>query len=64
MGAPGSVDPCTYQVPLVTVGRRSPIGWSDPESASEALAVLNDPEAVADLREAEHDTATGNHCSP
>ena len=36
------------------------LDWSDPESALETLAILNDPEAMADLEEAEHDIATGN----
>ena len=36
------------------------LDWSDPEGALETLAVLNDPEAMADLEEAEHDIATGN----
>lgn len=36
------------------------LDWSDPESALETLAVLCDPEAKADLEEAEHDIATGN----
>ena len=36
------------------------LDWSDSEGALETLAILNDPEAMADLEEAEHDIATGN----
>ncbi len=36
------------------------LDWSDPEGALETLAILNDPEAMADLEEAEHDIAAGN----
>ena len=36
------------------------LDWSDPESALETIAILSDPEAMADLEEAEHDIATGN----
>lgn len=36
------------------------LDWNDPESALETLAILSDPEAMADLEEAEHDIATGN----
>ena len=36
------------------------LDWSDPEGALETLAILNDPEAMADLEEAENDIATDN----
>ena len=36
------------------------LDWSDPEGALETLAILSDPEAMADLEEAEHDIAAGN----
>lgn len=36
------------------------LDWSDPEGAQETLAILNDPEAMADLEEAERDIAAGN----
>ncbi len=36
------------------------LDWSDPEGALETLAILNDPEAMADLEEAEHDIAACN----
>ena len=33
------------------------LDWSDPESALETLALLNDPEAMADLAEADNNIA-------
>lgn len=36
------------------------LDWSDPKGALETLAILNDPEAIADLEEAENDIATDN----
>lgn len=36
------------------------LDWSDPEGAQETLAILNDPDAMADLEEAERDIAAGN----
>ena len=36
------------------------LDWSDPEGALETLAILNDPEAMADLEEAKNDIATDN----
>ena len=36
------------------------LDWSDPEGALETLAILNDPEAMASLEEAEDDIATDN----
>lgn len=35
------------------------LDWDDPEGAAETLAILSDPEAMAELKEAEHDIATG-----
>ena len=34
------------------------LDWSDPEGALETLALLNDPEAMADLEEADNNMAT------
>ena len=36
------------------------LDWSDPEGALETLAILNYPEAMADLEEANNDIATDN----
>lgn len=36
------------------------LDWSDPEGALETLAILHDPEAMADLEEADNDIATDN----
>ena len=36
------------------------LDWDDADGAAETLAILSDPEAVAELEEAEHDIATGN----
>ena len=36
------------------------LDWDDPDGAAETLAILGDPEAMAELEEAEHDIATGN----
>ena len=35
------------------------LDWDDPDGAAETLAILSDPEAMAELEEAEHDIATG-----
>ena len=45
---------------LLLVEQHPELDWSDPEGALETLAILNDPEAMADLEEAEHDMAAGN----
>ena len=45
---------------LLLAQQQPELDWSDPESALETLAILNDPEAMADLEEAEHDIAAGN----
>ena len=36
------------------------LDWSDPEGALETLAILNDPETMADIEEADNDIATDN----
>lgn len=36
------------------------LDWDDPDGAIETLAILNDPEALAELEEAQDDIATGN----
>lgn len=36
------------------------LDWDDPDGAAETLAILGDPDAMAELEEAEHDIATGN----
>ena len=45
---------------LLLAQQHPELDWSDLEGALEMLAILNDPEAMADLEEAEHDIATGN----
>ena len=45
---------------LLLAPQHPELDWSDPEGALETLAILNDPEATADLEEAEHDIAAGN----
>ena len=45
---------------LLLAQQHPELDWSDPEGALETLAILNDPEAMADLEEAEHDIAAGN----
>ena len=55
-----SPESSTADIVLLLAQQHPELDWSDPESALETLAILNDPEAMADLEEAEHDIATGN----
>ena len=59
---PGAESPedSTVDGVLLLARQHPQLDWSDPETALETLAILNDPEAMADLEEAEHDIATGN----
>ena len=58
-GAESSEDSTVDSV--LHLARQHPeLDWKDPEGALETLAILNDPEAMADLEEAEHDIAAGN----
>ena len=45
---------------LVLARQHPELDWSDPEGALETLAILTDPDAMADLEEAEQDIAAGN----
>ncbi len=45
---------------LLLAQQHPELDWSDLEGALETLAILDDPEAMADLEEAEHDIATGD----
>ena len=58
-GAESSED-STVDGVLLLAQQHPELDWSDPEGALETLAILNDPEAMADLEEAEHDIAAGN----
>ena len=45
---------------LLLAQQHPELDWSDPDGALETLAILNNPEALADMEEAEHDIAAGN----
>ena len=55
-----SPESSTVDSVLLLAQQHPELDWSDPEGALETLAILNDPEAMADLEEAEHDIAAGN----
>ena len=57
---PESSEEYTDDSVLLLAQQHPELDWSDPEGALETLAILNDPEAMADLVEAEHDIAAGN----
>ena len=57
---PESPEDSTVDGVLLLAQQHPELDWSDPEGALETLAILNDPEAMADLEEAEHDIAAGN----
>ena len=59
LGAESSAD-STVDGVLLLAHQHPELDWSNPEGALETLAILNDPEAMADMEEAEHDIAAGN----
>ena len=62
IAAPASAEPAEDSTfDSVLLARQHPeLDWSDPDGALETLSILSDPEAMADLEEAERDIAAGN----